>query len=98
MWHRGDQAKAPDLFDLCAVATFEPKAIEVAASPHMERHAAAFLKRLDESADVAGGDSQKIEARSFRMPFWECLTLAHTILEPLIPIANEAAPVECGPR
>lgn len=93
MWHRGDQGKARDLFDLCAVATFEPNAIEVAL-PHMERHATAFLKRLDESADVAEVDFQKIEARSFRMSFWECLTLAHTILEPLIPIDDEAAPGE----
>lgn len=97
MWHRGDQAKARDLFDLCAVATFEPQAIEIAL-PYMERHAAAFLKRLDEDADVAEADFQRIEARSFRMPFWECLTLAHTILEPLIPVEAAGPPDEGRPR
>jgi predicted nucleotidyltransferase component of viral defense system len=81
MWHRGDQAKARDLFDLCAVATFEPEAIEVAL-PHMERYAASFLKRLDESAEVAEIEFKRIEARSFQKPFWECLTLAHAILAP----------------
>jgi predicted nucleotidyltransferase component of viral defense system len=82
MWHRGDQAKARDLFDLCAVATLEPEAIEV-AQPFMRRHAAAFLQRLDARAEIAETEFDQIDARSFRMPFWECLVLAHTILDPL---------------
>jgi predicted nucleotidyltransferase component of viral defense system len=97
MWHRGDQARARDLFDLCAVATFDPGAIEVAL-PHMSRHAAAFLNRLYESAEVAEVDFDRIQARSFQMPFWECLTLAHTILAPLIPIEEEGSPCESRPR
>ncbi|MDQ0027890.1 hypothetical protein J2X90_005726 [Variovorax paradoxus] len=52
MWHRGDQAKARDLFDLYAVATFDPEAIEV-ARPFMRRQAAAFLQRLDARAEKA---------------------------------------------
>lgn len=71
-----------DLFDLCAVATFEPEAIEV-ARPFMRRHAAAFLQRLDARAEIAELEFDEIDARSFRMSFWECLVLAHTILEPL---------------
>lgn len=82
MWHRGDQAKARDLFDLCAVATLEPEAIEV-AQPFMRRHAAAFLQRLDARAEIAEAEFDRIDARSFRMSFWECLVLAHSILEPL---------------
>lgn len=82
MWHRGDQAKARDLFDLCAVATLEPEAIEVAL-PFMRRHAAAFLQRLDARAEMAETEFEQIDARSFRMSFWECLVLAHTILDPL---------------
>ena len=82
MWHRGDQAKARDLFDLCAVATFEPEAID-AARPFMRRHAAAFLQRLEVRAEKAELEFDEIDARSFRMPFWECLVLAHTILDPL---------------
>lgn len=97
MWYRGDQAKARDLFDLCAVAIFEPEAIEVAL-PHMERHAAAFLKRLEERAEVAEVEFHRIEARSFQMPFWECLVLAHAILDPLISTEAEGLPTAGRPR
>jgi predicted nucleotidyltransferase component of viral defense system len=97
MWHRGDQAKARDLFDLCAVAHFEPEAIEI-ASPFMERHASTFLQRLEESADIAEAEFDRIEARSFNKSFWECLTLAHAILDPLIPADGEVGPVGWGPR
>mgnify|MGYP003583224848 CR=1 FL=1 len=93
MWHRGDQAKARDLFDLCAVAHFEPEAFE-AAQPFMVRHAAAFLQRLDARADVLEREFGLIEARSFKMPFWECLAIAHTLLDPLVPRDNEAPATE----
>ena len=83
MWHRGDQARARDLFDLCAVATFEPAAIDVAL-PYMERHAAAFLKRLDVRAEATENEFNQIAARSFRKSFWECAALAHVILDPLV--------------
>lgn len=82
MWHRGDQAKVRDLFDLCAVATLEPEAIDV-AQPFMRRHAAAFLQRLDARAEIAEAEFNQINARSFQMPFWQCLVLAHTFLEPV---------------
>ena len=82
MWHRGDQAKARDLFDLCTVADFEPLAIE-AALPFMKRHAAAFLQRLEDRAEAAEREFGLIDARSFRKPFWECLAIAHAILDPL---------------
>jgi hypothetical protein len=81
MWHRGDQAKARDLFDLCAVATFEPEAIEPAL-PFMARHAAAFLERLERRAELAEAEFEQIEARSFKKSFWECLLLAQAILGP----------------
>lgn len=82
MWHRGDQAKARDLFDLCAVAILEPDAIE-AALPFMRRHAAAFLRRLDARADEAENEFDLIDARAFDRSFSECLLLAHAILEPV---------------
>lgn len=84
MWHRGDQAKARDLFDLCAAATFEPEAVEIAL-PYMKRHATAFLQRLDARAEAAEAEFDRIDTRSFRMSFWECLVLAHAILDPLVP-------------
>lgn len=82
MWHRGDQAKARDLFDLCAVAMLEPEAIEI-AQPFMRRHAAAFLQRLDARAETAEAEFDQIDARAFRLSFWQCLVLAHAILDPL---------------
>jgi len=93
MWHRGNEAKARDLFDLCAVATFEPDAIDIAL-PHMERHAAAFLKRLEDRAEATELEFDMIESRSFQMPFWECLTLAHTILAPVLSPNEGAKPRE----
>jgi predicted nucleotidyltransferase component of viral defense system len=90
MWHRGDQAKARDLFDLCTVATFEPAAID-AALPYMKRHAAAFLRRLDARVEATENEFNLIEARSFQRPFGECLVLAHAILDPLI-TAEERKP------
>lgn len=97
MWHRGDHAKVRDLFDLCTVATFEPEAID-AALPHMGRHAAAFLQRLDARADAAELEFDLIEARAFRKSFWECLALAHAILEPLVPVEGEATRGKGRPR
>lgn len=41
MHHRGNLAKARDLFDLCAVADMEPEAIEV-ARPFFAKHGRAF--------------------------------------------------------
>jgi predicted nucleotidyltransferase component of viral defense system len=37
MWHRGDRARARDLYDLCAVAEAEPEAIDQAA-PFLAKH------------------------------------------------------------
>ena len=91
MWHRGDQAGSRDLFDLCAVATFAPEAIDVAL-PLMERHAAAFLRRLDSRAEAAEVEFGLIEARSFQKPFWECLAIAHAILGSLVPSEEVAVP------
>jgi len=62
-------------------STFEPDAID-AARPFMRRHAAAFLQRLDARAEKAELEFDEIDARSFRMSFWECLVLAHAILDP----------------
>ncbi|MDP9912364.1 hypothetical protein J2W27_004490 [Variovorax boronicumulans] len=60
----------------------EPEAIEI-ARPFMKRHAVAFLQRLDARAEMAETEFEQIDARSFRMSFWECLVLADAILDPL---------------
>ena len=61
----------------------EPAAIDIAL-PYMERHAGAFLKRLNVRAETTENEFNQIEARSFRKSFWECVALAHVILDPLV--------------
>ena len=83
MWHRGNQAKARDLFDLCAVATKEPEAIDIAA-PFMKKHGAAFLQRLERRADLAEAEFNAIDFLEFRPSFAKSMALAATLIEPLI--------------
>lgn len=79
MWHRGNRAKARDLFDLCAVADLEPEAID-AARPFFARHAEAFLSRLTEYRDFSEGEFELIDRIDYARPFKECLELAGHIL------------------
>lgn len=79
MWFRGDQAKARDLFDLCAVAALEPAAI-AEASPFFGRHGEAFLRRLQERAELARAEFEAIDALGFQQSFDKCLQQAREIL------------------
>jgi hypothetical protein len=79
MHHRGDQAKARDLFDLCAVADMDPDAIEQAA-PFFARHGNAFIERLKSYADLAEEEFAQIQRIDYRRPFDECLTLAESLI------------------
>jgi hypothetical protein len=83
MWHRGNQAKARDLYDLCAVAVAEPEAIEFAA-PFFIKHGAAFLQRLQDRAELVEAEFEAIDTLGFQRPFSECLAQAHHIIEPLL--------------
>lgn len=79
MWHRGDQGKARDLFDLCAVAIADPAAIAQAA-PFFARHGNAFLNRLDSRAEFLEVEFKAIDALDFKMPFIECMDVARRII------------------
>jgi hypothetical protein len=83
MWHRGNQAKARDLYDLCAVALAEPEAIAL-ASPFFSKHGAAFLQRLQDRAELVEAEFEAIDTIGFQRPFSECLTQARHIIEPLL--------------
>lgn len=83
MWHRGDRAKARDLYDLCAVADMEPPAIKRAA-PFMRRHGASFLHLLGKRAHLLQADFEAIDSIGFHAPFTQCLERAHDIIEPLL--------------
>jgi hypothetical protein len=80
MHHRGDQAKARDLFDLCAVADLDPAAIEQAA-PFFARHGEAFVAQLKANAGYIEEDFAQIQRIDYRRPFEECLVLAESIVE-----------------
>jgi predicted nucleotidyltransferase component of viral defense system len=79
MWHRGDAAKARDLFDLCAIAELEPSAID-AARPFLGRHAKVFLQRFEKHYDLAQAEFSAIRPRSYRRTFDECLVMASAVL------------------
>lgn len=83
MWHCGNQAKARDLYDLCAVADAEPQAIELAA-PFLGKHGAAFLQRLQERAEFLEAEFNAIDVLGFRRPFAQCLEQAHGIIGPIL--------------
>jgi hypothetical protein len=80
MHHRGDQAKARDLFDLCAVADLDPAAIEQ-AGPHFSRHGNAFIAQLKANAGYVEEEFAQIQRIDYRRPFEECLVLAQVIID-----------------
>lgn len=80
MYHRGDQAKARDLFDLCTVADLDPDAIGH-ATPFFARHGDAFIARLKANAGYVEEEFAQIQRIAYRRPFDECLTLAETIVD-----------------
>ena len=80
MHHRGYQAKARDLFDLCAVADLDPAAIDQAA-PFFTRHGDAFIAQLKANAGYIEEDFAQIQRINYQRSFEECLTLAETIID-----------------
>jgi hypothetical protein len=83
MWHRGNQAKARDLFDLCAVADAEPEAIQK-ATPFFVKHGAAFLQRLEERAEYAMAEFDAIDVIGLQRSFAQCLEQARGIIRPIL--------------
>jgi hypothetical protein len=79
MYHRGNQGKARDLFDLCAVADGDPAAIEQAA-PFFTRHGDAFVAKLKADAGYLEEDFAQIQRIGYQRPFEECLTLGESIV------------------
>jgi hypothetical protein len=80
MHHRGNRAKARDLFDLCAVADLDPAAIEQAA-PFFVRHGTAFVAQLKANAGYIEEEFEQIQRIGYQRPFDECLVLAETIID-----------------
>lgn len=79
MWHRGHEGNARDLFDLCAVATAEPAAIDE-ARPFFDKHAGTFIERFETRREQAKMDFEAIAAIGEAPDFDDCLDLARSIL------------------
>jgi predicted nucleotidyltransferase component of viral defense system len=80
MYHRGDQAKARDLFDLCAVAEMDPSSIDKAA-PYFARHGRSFLARLEAQSAYAREEFDQIDRIAYKRSFDECIELAGLVIE-----------------
>jgi hypothetical protein len=78
--HRGNRAKARDLFDLCAVADLDPASIDIAA-PFFKRHGQTFIEQLKEGAAFFEEEFAQIQRIDYQRPFEECLVLAEWIIE-----------------
>lgn len=83
MWHRGHLAKARDLYDLCAVADVEPRAIATAA-PFLRKHGAAFLDRLQQRSTLMEAEFKAINSIGQKREFGPSLDQARGIIEPLL--------------
>lgn len=80
MYHRGNLAKARDLFDLCAVADLDPVSVEQAA-PFLTRYGDLFIAQLKANAGYIEEDFAQIQRIGYKRPFEECLTLAESIID-----------------
>lgn len=80
MYHRGNLAKARDLFDLCAVADLDPVSVEQAA-PFLTRYGDLFIAQLKANAGYIEEDFAQIRRIGYKRPFEECLTLAESIID-----------------
>lgn len=83
MWHRGDRAKARDLYDLCAVAMAEPAQLKL-ARPFMVRHGAKLLQALVDSEDVLRRQFAEIDVIGRGLDFDRCAKQVKSIIEPLL--------------
>lgn len=82
MYHRGNQATARDLFDLCLVIEREPEALQEAAL-FLIRHRDAFLARIRQPSVVLRASFDAIDMRAYRPTLEQCIALAGNYLERL---------------
>jgi len=80
MYHRGHQASARDLFDLCLVIEREPEALD-SAVPFLARHRDAFLARIQEPSVVLEAAFEAIDTRNYAPTLAYCVDLAKHYLE-----------------
>lgn len=79
MYHRGNQATARDLFDLCLVIEREPDALQEAAQ-FLIRHRDAFLTRIQQPSAVLRASFDAIDTRAYMPSLEQCVELASDYL------------------
>lgn len=82
MWHRGHEAKARDLLDLCVVIEASPDALR-AASGHLLRHRDAFVEGIRKRGEILEAQFDELHVTRGRRTFRECAGLATEFLQEL---------------
>lgn len=82
MYHRGRQATARDLFDLCLVIEREPEALR-AAAPFLLRYQKDFLARVQSRSKLLEATFSSIETRGYRPKLDYCIEVATEFLQSL---------------
>lgn len=86
MWHRGNEAKARDLFDLCVVIEHSRDKL-VTAGKYLLMNRGAFLQQLSERHEILRTQFNQIDALDYHRSFDDCVKLARDYL-----MAIEASP------
>lgn len=82
MWHRGNEAKARDLFDLCVV--IDHSQVELgAASEFLLKNRGIFLRQITVRQDILRTQFDEIDALDYHRTFEECVELARDYLHRL---------------
>jgi len=79
MWHRGHEAKARDLVDLCLVIETSPDALRE-VSELLVRHRDAFVDRIHKRAEILEAQFDEIDSLGHRRTFHESVKLATEFL------------------
>ena len=79
MWHRGDAAKARDLFDLCVVIDHAPDDLRQARK-FLIKHREPFLAQLEDRRDILSIQFEQIDALDYCRTFNECVSIASEFL------------------
>ena len=79
MWHRGNEAKARDLFDLCVVIEQSRDKLST-ASEFLMKNRDRFLRQLGDRREILQTQFNEIDALDYQRSFEDCVALAHEYL------------------
>lgn len=82
MWHRGHEAKARDLLDLCVVIETSPDDLREAGG-QLLRHRDAFVDRIHKRGEILEAQFNELDSIGRQKAFHECVELATEFLQGL---------------